>query len=493
MTDTISIPTKEKRTEVLIVGAGPTGLVLALFLKKRGIRFRIIDRNQGPGTTSRALAVQARTLEFYRQLGIDQKIISEGVLAKELHFLRSGKLAVKVEFGAIGEGESPYPYLLFLSQDVHEEILVQELARVGVEIERNTSLKEFKEIDNRVFAVLDGPKGEEKVQADFLVGCDGAHSAVRHGMNFNFPGGTYAQVFFVADVEAKEERKEAVQVSVSRKDFCILMPIQQKASIRLTGLVPPGSENKTEITYKDVSAAVQNNLGLSITKINWFSSYRVHHRVVDSFRKGRVFLAGDAAHIHSPAGGQGMNTGIGDAVNLAWKIAEVLRGSKIDNRQELLLSSYNAERHTFARVLVTTTDQAFQVIASRSWLGGIVRCYIIPTLLAYLVRSRAIGRLMFRTISQIRIQYRNSPLTQPSTGTLQAGNRLPWLAYCDNFAPLQSFNWQTHTYGAFGSRRSPDEIPHFDFPWNTEAERKGIIKGSQYLIRPDGHIASITS
>lgn len=445
-----------------------------------------MDKADRPGTTSRALAVQARTLEFYRQLGIADKIVPQGVLAKELQLLRRGKLAARVEFGAVGEGMSPFPYLLFLSQDVHEEILGQELARLGVEIERSTALVGFKETSDGVFAQLQASAGEEEVESEYLVGCDGAHSAVRRGMGLDFPGGTYSQVFFVADVEAKQKREDVVQVSVSPADFCILMPIKQKKSIRLTGLVPPEHETKAEITYTDVGEAVKQNVGIDVTKVNWFSTYRVHHRVVDHFRKGRAFLAGDAAHIHSPAGGQGMNTGIGDAINLAWKLADVLK----HGASKKVLDSYEPERLGFARILVSTTDQAFRVIANRSWLGGTVRTYVIPMLFARLVKLRAVARFMFRTISQIRIQYRNSPMSGKSLTGVQAGDRLPWMSYCDNFAPLASLDWQVHVYGALDASCANTGLPLHRFPWNQEAGEKGIQKGAFYLVRPDGYVAA---
>lgn len=470
------------KTPVLIVGAGPTGLILAVWLRKKGIAVRIIDKSDGPGKTSRAIAVQARTLEFYRQLGLADKLIDLGITVKNVTMWRSGKPVAVARIGKIGEGKSPFPYLLFCAQDVHEDLLIQTLKDMGTHVERKTELIEFSQDESGVSATLESPQGRETVSADFLCGCDGAHSSVRHGLKEGFPGGTYSQVFFVADVIASGKAgEEGVQLSLSSKDFCIIMPIKSRNTIRLTGLVPPESENKEKIKYSDVADSVAKNTGLNVTEVIWFSSYHVHHRVADGFHQGRVFLAGDAGHIHSPAGGQGMNTGIGDAINLAWKLAEVLQG-KFSTQ---LLNSYEPERIAFARVLVKTTDTAFKFIANRSLMGSVFRAYILPTLFAFLVRFKVFLHFAFRTISQIRITYRKSFLSQGSAGKVVAGDRLPWVE--DNYQFLKSLDWQIHIYGKANSQFSREvkalQIPVHEITWNKE-----FLRDAVYLIRPDGYV-----
>ncbi len=484
------------KTSVLIIGAGPTGLILALWLKKKGVDFRIIDKSSGPGETSRALAVQARTLEFYRQLGIVDALMAQGIVAKEIILRRVGRVVAKARLGAAGEGLSPFPNFLFCSQDVHEGILCEELVRHGVEVERKTELLEFSQDNNGVKAKIRTSRGEEIVLADYMAGCDGARSLVRHGLNIDFPGGTYSQVFYVADVAATGEMTGGgVQISLSKKDFCIVMPIQKKNSIRLTGIVPPEQETKEKIEFSDVQEAVEKNTQLKISKVNWFSTYHVHHRVVNQFRKGRVFLVGDAAHIHSPAGGQGMNTGIGDAINLAWKLAEVVQG----RAKEKLLFSYEEERKPFAYRLVATTDTAFHIIASRSFFGSIFRAFIMPTLFSFLVRLPQFLRFAFLTVSQTRITYRKSSLNRGVAGKLEAGDRLPWISFSggDNYLPLQSLAWQIHIYGKAHAKihaaaKDLDLAVH-EFTWTKNMEKVGLQEDALYLIRPDGHVGLVAN
>jgi 2-polyprenyl-6-methoxyphenol hydroxylase-like FAD-dependent oxidoreductase len=392
----------------------------------------------------------------------------------------------------MGMNVSPFPYLLFCSQDVHESFLVEELNKLGVCIERETELLSFRQDTESVQAEIKSPHGRETVTTKYLVGADGAHSSVRHGLGIEFPGGTYQQVFFVADVAATGAMAEGgVQVSVSPKDFCIVMPIQTRDSIRLTGLVPPEAEHKEKISYDDVAPAVRTNTKLDVKNINWFSSYHVHHRVASHFHQGRVFLAGDAGHIHSPAGGQGMNTGLGDAINLAWKLADVLRG----RCSPKVLESYEIERISFAKVLVASTDTAFRFIASRTWAGSIFRAYLLPTLLSLLVRFPAFVRLAFRTVSQTRIHYRMSPLSKGCAGTVSAGDRLPWVRFGehDNYMSLQNLDWNIHVYG----RARPEltqlakgrGVALHTFAFDSSVRAKGLAENAIYLIRPDGHVA----
>lgn len=491
----------EKILPVIICGAGPTGLVLALWLKRNGIPFRIFDKSAGPGETSRALAVQARTLEFYSQLGIAQDLIHAGVEVPQLILRRKGRKVATAKFGAIGKDMSPFPYLLFCSQDVHEALLCKVLESEGVHIERQTELTDLVQSENKVTVKVKGPNGEEVIESEYLCGCDGAHSAVRHFNQEKFPGGSYEQVFFVADVLAEGEMAAGgVQISVSMKDFCIVMPIKSQGSIRLTGVVPPQNEKKENLSYEDVAESIRANTGLNVKKVNWFSTYHVHHRVATHFQKGRVFISGDAGHIHSPAGGQGMNTGIGDAINLAWKLSDVIKG----RFNQKFLTSYEIERMAFAKVLIKSTDQAFKIIASRNFVGSIFRTYILPAFFAGLTRFEPALRIMFRTVSQIRIQYHNSFLSSGSVGGLRAGDRLPWVRVndSDNFAPLKSLDWQVHVYGSATESLkkylaekpvSRIQLSLHEFQWNSQMEKTGFQKDAVYLIRPDGYLAFLSA
>jgi FAD binding domain len=234
------------------------------------------------------------------------------------------------------------------------------------------------------------------------------------------------------------------------------------------------------------------HLKLNVEKVNWFSSYRVHHRVANSFRDRRAFLLGDAAHIHSPVGGQGMNTGIGDAVNLAWKIAAVLKNSAPEN----LLDTYEPERIPFARRLVATTDRGFTIVTSRGGFASVVRTRIVPFLVPLISRLAAFRRLLFRTVSQTLVNYRNSSLSVGTAGKVHGGDRLPWVdlgSAGDNFAPLTSVKWQVHVYGEAGSgtRDACAELrlPLHVFAWQPGMLGVGLQEGAVYLVRPDGYVA----
>jgi hypothetical protein len=234
------------------------------------------------------------------------------------------------------------------------------------------------------------------------------------------------------------------------------------------------------------------HLKLDIEKVNWFSTYRVHHRVALHFRDRRAFLLGDAAHIHSPVGGQGMNTGIGDAVNLAWKIAAVVQDSTPEN----LLDSYEPERIGFARRLVATTDRGFTIVTRRSGFARAVRTRIVPLVVPLVFRIRAMRRLLFRTVSQTQVNYRDSSLSAGAAGRVRGGDRLPWVELApgdDNFAMLTSLERQVHVYGEVGRgvTEACDElrVPLHVFAWQQTMGRAGLQKGALYLVRPDGYVA----
>lgn len=475
---------------VLIVGAGPTGLVLAIWLRKKGIPVRIVDQSSGPGLTSRALVVHARTLEFYQQLGFADQLIEAGILVHELVIRRGGKIVAKPQLAAFGKDLTPFPHILFCSQDVHEEILVKILKDLGTEVERNTNLVEFRQDKDRVHSVLSGPKGREEFSSDYLCGCDGAHSTVRKELGIGFPGGTYEHIFYVADVLVEKEAMDrGLEVALGKNDFCIVMPIRLKDSVRLTGIVPPEKELKKDIQYEDIDEVVKGNAGLKVKKVRWFSIYHVHHRVAYNFKKGRVFLAGDAGHIHSPVGGQGMNTGIGDAVNLAWKIADVL----LKKSDKKILESYEPERVAFAKVLIRSTDTAFKMVTNSSWWASYFRYYLVPVLLAFITRFKVVLKLMFSVVSQTRIHYRDSFLSEGKVGAIHAGDRLPWLG--NNYDSLNILDWQVHIYGkaSLELKKITDgrALKLFEFEFSQKARRKGFVQDAVYLIRPDGHIAFV--
>ena len=480
---------------VLITGAGPTGLVLAIWLTRLGVKVRIIDKTAEPGTTSRALAVQARTLELYHQIGLDDAVVAGGVKIRNLNIWVRGRRAARVPLERTGEGLTPYAFALVFPQDDHERLLIERLDSLGVRVERQTELLSFAQNHGGVMATLRLPDGkEESFEAAYLAGCDGASSTVRGQLGIGFPGGTYSGLFYVADVVARGEAVDGdLNVDIEDSDFLLLFPLKGQGHVRLVGTVrdlPEGDQRK--LSFEDVRGKAIEHLKLNTEKVNWFSSYRVHHRVALRFRDRRAFLLGDAAHIHSPVGGQGMNTGIGDAVNLAWKLAAVVK----DKAPATLLDTYEPERIPFAQRLVATTDRGFTLVTSRGGFASVVRTRIVPLLVPFLSRLGAFRRLLFTTVSQTLVNYRDSSLSVGTAGKVHGGDRLPWVRLGpgeDNFAPLMSLKWQVHVYGEV--KRGVSEacaelrLSLHAFAWQPGMQRAGLENAALYLIRPDGYVA----
>ncbi len=480
--------------EVLIVGAGPTGLTLAIWLTRLGIRVRIIDKNPGPAAFSRALGVQARTLEYDRQLGFADEIVEQSIHALGLNLWVKSTRAARVLFAEIGEGLSPYPFVIVYPQDEHERLLIQRLLALNVEVERQTELIALEQDAFRVQATLRSPAGEMTCAAAYVAGCDGAHSTVRESLSIGFPGGTYTGLFYVADVQASGPAVNGeVNVDLDQADLLLVFPMKGEGRIRLVGTVREDAMTADTLTFEDISSRAIENLKLDVTTVNWFSDYKVHHRVASSFRRGRAFLVGDAGHLHSPVGAQGMNTGIGDAVNLAWKIAAVLKG----RAPEALLDTYEIERIAFARRLVATTDRIFTFATRRGPVARWVRTRVVPSLGATLLRLRPVRQFMFRTVSQLGVNYRISLLSVGKAGSVRGGDRLPWVQLtpdgADNFVPLRSLEWQVHVYGdprpGLAGLCEEMHLALQVFRWMPEMRKAGLMHSALYLVRPDGYVA----
>ncbi len=482
------------QTDVLIVGAGPTGLVLALWLTKQGVPVRIIDKSAGPGETSRAMAVQARTLELYRQLDMADAVVAAGNQNPAMNMWARGKRQATVSLADAGANITPYPFLLVYPQDKHESFLIERLQGLGVTVERKTEFVGFADKGDHVEARLKMPDGSEQVcEARYLAGCDGARSPIRHQIGASFEGGTYKQVFYVADVEVSglEPANEA-HVALDSSDFVMVLPYGRDNQSRLIGTVRDERADRAEtLTFEDVGREAIDNLGLTVGKVNWFSTYRVHHRVTDRFRSGRVFLLGDAAHVHSPAGGQGMNTGIADAINLSWKFAAVVKGEAPD----ALLDSYELERQAFAHKLVDTTDRLFTFASAEGNFANFIRTRIAPTFMRVAYSLDSMREFVFRIVSQTMLEYQDSPLSEGKAGKVSGGDRLPFVRFdgIDNYGPLSAIDWQVHVYGS----AKPDlrawceqhGVPMHEFPWKPEQEKAGLAQGAAYLLRPDTYIA----
>ena len=294
-------------TDVLIVGAGPTGLMLANQLGRRGIRAIIVDRHSGPAQQSRAMGVQARTLEIYSKLGIAERALELGRRGNGGNMWANGKLTARIPIGEIGKDLSPFPYILMLGQDYNEQIMGEHLSNWDIAVQWNTELVAIRQETGHVAATLRQPGGSTRtLAAAYVAGCDGGKSAVRELSGITFPGAPYEHVFFVADTEATGPMvPEELNVYLWRDGFHLLFPMRGKDRWRVIGILPKHLRPRDDLTWEDVIPAVRREAGadLSFKSCGWFSTYRIHHRCAERFRDRRCFLLGDAAHVHSPAGG----------------------------------------------------------------------------------------------------------------------------------------------------------------------------------------------
>src|SRR5437867_2155946 len=315
-------------TDVPVVGAGPTGLMLANQLGRRGVRALIIDRHAGPSVQTRALGVQARTLEIYAHLGIVERALELGKRATGANMWVQCRRAARIPFGDTGRGLSPYPFILILGQDDNERLLGDALRDQGMAVQWNTELVGLAQESHEVKAKLKRPDGTTgEVTAAWVAGCDGAHSAVRELSGIAFEGAPYEHVFFIADTQMTGPMvPDEVNIYLWREGFHLFFPMRGTDHWRLVGILPPNLRGRDDLTFEEVIPGVRQEAGaqLSFKACAWYSTYHIHHRCAARFRDRRCFLLGDAAHIHSPVGAQGMNTGLQDAYNLAWKLALVV-------------------------------------------------------------------------------------------------------------------------------------------------------------------------
>ena len=493
-------------TDVLIVGAGPTGLMLANQLARRGVRMLIIDRHPGPSLQTRALGVQARTLEIYSKLGIADRAIELGKRGNGAHLWSEGREIGAISLGAAGEKSTPYPYILVLGQDDNERIMGDKLREQGVDVQWNTELLSLEQHASHVVATLKSPDGSTRtLTAAWVAGCDGARSSVRTSNGIDFPGAPYEHVFFVADVTATGRMAaDEVNVYLWREGFHLFFPMRGTNHWRIVGIVPPQLREQKDLDFAAVLPSLRGEAGtsLSIQACSWFSTYRIHHRAAAHFRDRRCFLLGDAAHVHSPVGAQGMNTGLQDAYNLAWKLALVVQGKA----EASLLDSYEAERLPVAQRLLDTTDRGFRLVVSDSPWAGLLRTHVLARIMAFAVNRKRVQKLAFRTVSQTGIHYRRSPLSAMAAAlpkeTPQAGDRFPWMklqletgsSIEDLFQTLDDTRFNLLVFGQ-AAPSLPDldgllKVRAIPITAGNEAEqaRANIPHAAFFLLRPDGHV-----
>ena len=494
-----------RTTDVIIIGAGPTGLALACQLIRYGIDFVIIDKNESITPHSKAIGVQARTLEIYEQIGLADKLVAEGQVVERARLIVSGEVRGEANFREFGKGMSPYPFVLIVEQGRHEKVLHDYITANGKEVGWRTELESFSQDEAGVSCVIKKANGEtEAIEAKYLIGCDGAKSRVRHSLGLTFEGSTFERIFYVADVEIDWDfPHDAGHAFLLRTNLLVFFPMRGNQQWRIVGTFPEEfAKDEGDVLYGEIEEQIRRDaeLDLDITKVNWFSTYKVHTRRVNRFSEGRCFLAGDSAHIHTPAGAQGMNTGIQDGYNLAWKLAMVLRGHADDR----ILETYNEERLENAKDLLETTDRFFNLAASPEPIMSFLRTKVFPYVAGVAFSLEAVRKFLFPRVSQIAINYRHGRLSEHAGDgglDIRAGDRIPYFLVDGESIYDRLREPKFHVVRFSGANSGDGELSKEfdDFVDRTNvdltpqvAEIFGTDKPFNVLLRPDNYIATIS-
>jgi 2-polyprenyl-6-methoxyphenol hydroxylase-like FAD-dependent oxidoreductase len=515
----------DDRCDVLVVGAGPTGLTLAAQLHAYGVSVRLIDRAPDRVHESRALAVQPRTLEVLRGLGLADELVARGNPAAQLR-IHTGSRVVRAQLFDIGLDDTAFPFLLFVSQAETETVLGDHLARCGIPVERGVTFERLHDGgDGLTCTVRHADRSPQRIWARYVAGCDGAHSTVRDQAGIGFVGGSYPQTFLLADLEVDGLEAGTVNAFLTDRGPLLFFPLGHPAPWRLITMRPPGSrdgDGRAHVSTAPVSLAELQELteraGAGRVRLGnpvWSTAFRLHHRHAARYRAGRVFLAGDAAHIHSPAGAQGMNTGIQDAVNLGWKLGMVIRGASPAE----LLDSYDAERRPVGEFVLRFTDRAFTAATSTHPVVRAVRTHLVPRLVPVVLRFRAGRAAAFRTVSQLGIGYRRSPAVEPgprfTVRRPRSGDRLPdaqvvsageqrWLHEALGAPAFHLLlvgpaeGWDDHALAALGERHGAGLVVHrldrrggrdvLSDPSGAVLDLLHVRGSAHFVVRPDGHV-----
>jgi 2-polyprenyl-6-methoxyphenol hydroxylase-like FAD-dependent oxidoreductase len=483
------------KTDVLIAGAGPVGLTMASEVARYGLSVRLIDKNTQRTDQSKALVLWARTLELIDRMGPDlgpgyaDRFIQAGLKTGSANILSGSEEIAHVD---LAEVDSPYKFVLMIPQNETERLLEEHLATFGVKAERQNELKSFRETVDGVSCALQRADGtEETVEATWLIGCDGAHSVVRQQLGMEFQGSTLLSDWVLADLHLSGiSGPPAINIYWHAEGVLALFPLEG-TRYRIIADVGEsacsiGEGNRPAPTIEDVQRIldVRGPGGIQASNPVWLSSFSINERKVQDYRCGRVFLAGDAAHIHSPAGGQGMNTGMQDACNLAWKLALVSRGLC---QPEPLLGSYSAERSSIAKLVLEATGKATSMAVLRGGIKQSIRDHVASLVLGF----APVKHVMANVLSEVAVGYSNSPLNAPTKhaqGGPEAGKRAP---IRQDEPPVGSGK-----IPLFALYADPDSMP------SGLLERYGGIvepalrapfhSGGLWLVRPDGYVALST-
>src|SRR5918998_1608831 len=395
--------------DILVVGAGPTGLTLAIELARRGVPLRIVDREIERTRTSRAIGTQARTVEVFRVMGIPETALEPAARPRALRFAERDRTLARIPLGD-GRPGAP-PRLISMDESDTERVLEQRLEQLGGRVERSTQLLGFRVDGERVTATLQGSNGTSDIETRFLVGADGAHSTVRREAGIGFAGTAYQERFLLADLDLDWDLPhDEGHIWIGDDGLVAAIPLPGERRYRVIVPLPPAYAAKEYESEAEIAAEAETLLGqrtgVTLRCIGtpvWASAFRIHRRQADRYRQGPIFLAGDAAHIHSPVGGQGMNTGIQDAFNLGWKLALAAQGRAAPG----LLDTYQTERHPIAQGVLRGTHLGTRLVLAQNPIMRAVREHAVPAI----VNVTPIRRRILAAVSQLSLGYRGSPLS----------------------------------------------------------------------------------
>lgn len=420
--------------DVLVVGAGPTGLATALQAHDSGATVRVVERRPQRFRPSRAMIMHSRALESLRPLGVTDWLLGRGdrTPRAELHL---GRRRMGVALADVALRDTAFPHMTMLRQMDVEDVLTDALSQRGVDVERGVELVEASTDGGAAHATLSRGGRLEQTTCRFIAGCDGAASTVRATAGIGWRGGRYREEVLLADAELDGNLAPGVlHVVAGRPGLVFVFALGEEATWRILATRPerdggpPFGQHSQEVPRSDVQRILDaSGLGVSVSALNWSARLRLQHRMAETFRRGRLFLAGDAAHVHSPAAAQGMNTGILDAVNLGWKLA--LAGEH--GQHTPLLDSYDRERRPVARQVLAMTHMVFFAEASTNPLPAFLRGTLVPLaapVLPLLLRQPLLMAQLVRLLSQRWVRYRHSALSVEGTPTGRGprpGDRLP--------------------------------------------------------------------
>lgn len=477
--------------DVIVAGAGPSGLMAATCLARLGARVVVLDGKAGPTRESRALGLQARSIEIYDQLGLTEPVLAQATRATSVNPGYGHTVFGAVPLTELGRTVTPYPGVFILEQSRNEQILTDAFLTLGGTIlwEHALVSVEGGNDGTPVTVTGDGPDGPVTLRAPWLIAADGASSTVRKARGIPFEGSTSPLSYFVTDaLDATGLVEGGVNLRIEGDDLMLGFPMGGEGHHRLLGIAEYVEGETDAQVEAQVKRMLAERFAVEYTQSSWFSRYRTHHRIAARFRDGAVFLVGDAAHVHSPVGAQGMNTGLQDAHNLACKLAQVIAGDALPE----ILEEYEHERRPVAERLVRTTDALFSRITSRGRWARFVRTKIVPAVGSAAVRivpRAARGERIYGYLSQTRIRYR-MPGARGREHVL--GRRLPWTG--DNFASLRDFTWQLHGYGV--DRPAVERIARTlgVEPVAHARDPHGRLAADRvYLVRPDGFVAGVAA